>query len=252
MIGAAIGSAVGGIMGASAAGDANDQAQADSAAAAVARQESIDTVKGNQANVDELQAFLTESGAQGIEYAQGLMDSWENSFGGVKDNLTDYYNNLDPAKFATSSKATFMASMDKQMKQYDETMASSGMQSAGMKAQTAKEAAFKTAEGNASIDINAPEQVAQMQQGFVNSGETERRDAQNTMTNNMNNNVAYGQEGFRAQTNQNASVANAQSGEAAGYDASAERNAQSAAGYAGASGTMFGSAMNLGIKAMDK
>ena len=56
------------------------------------------------------------------------------------------------------------------MKQFNETMASQGLQSAGMKQQAAKESAFQLAQGNASIDIQAPDVVADMQQGFLNYG----------------------------------------------------------------------------------
>lgn len=248
MIGAAIGSAVGGIMSANESKKAGERSSAASAAAAAQRDKAVGVVEGNQANVDAMQEFLTSMGAEGMERAQGLLDDWEGSFGGIQDNLSDYYSNLDPDKFAMSSKAEFTQNMNKQMSQFNETMAASGLQSAGMKAQAAKEAAFKTAETYSQIDINAPEQVNQMKQGFLQYGDSQRAGAENAMSNAMNNQAQYGQAGFNAQTNQANALANTYTGDAQASEATAAREGASASGYAGAAGSMFGSAMNLGIK----
>ncbi len=114
----------------------------------------------------------------GIQAAQGMLDDWSNTFGGLEDNLSDYYNNLDPNKFAVQNKAALQQNLDKSMQQFNDTMAASGLQSSGMKQQAAKEAAFAQAQGNAGIDINAPEQVAQMQQGFLNYGKSFKEQGQ--------------------------------------------------------------------------
>ena len=106
----------------------------------------------------------------GIEFAQGMLDEWEGTFGGIEDNMKEYYENLDPTKYATQSKSQYMAEMNKQMKQFNDTMAASGLQSAGMKQQAAKEQAFQLAQGNAQIDIGAEEYVADKKQGWLNYG----------------------------------------------------------------------------------
>ena len=117
------------------------------------------------------QGFSAEGGdTGGIEYAQGLLDDWESTFGGIEENMKDYYTNLDPTKFATQSKSELMSEMDKQMKIFNDTMAASGLQSAGMKQQASKEDAFQLAQGNAGIDIGAEEYVADKKQNWLNYG----------------------------------------------------------------------------------
>jgi len=119
-----------------------------------------------QSNVD----FQRDVFAQNQKMSQQMLDDWESMFGGIQDNLSEYYNNLDPAKFAAQGKQELQQSLDKQMTQFNEEMGAKGMQTSGMRAQASKEQAFAQAMGNASIDVNAPEQVAQMQQGFVQAG----------------------------------------------------------------------------------
>lgn len=252
MVGAAIGSAVGGLMGANESRKAGKAAAKEAALARADRIKSMEMLEENQANVDALQEFLTSMGAEGMERAQGLLDDWEGTFGGIQDNLSEYYNNLDPEKFALQSKIDFKRNMDKQMAQFNETMAAGGLQSAGMKAQTAKEAAFKTAEASAQIDINAPEEVARMKQGFLEFGDPQRAGAENAYNRAMENKARFGEAGFRAQTEQTRSVAGALTGSAEAHDKYAAGYGASQAGWGQAAGQMFGSAMNLGIKAFDK
>lgn len=243
-IGSAIASVAGGIMNYKSAKSAQKASDAQTAFAMQSREQAVGAIEGNQANVDALQQFLTSMGTQGVEYAQGLLDSWEGSFGGIQDNLSNYYNNLDPEKFATQNKVQFKQALDKQMKQYNETMAASGLQSAGMKAQAYKEAAFKTAEANAQFDISAPEQVAQMQQGFLSYGDAQRSGAQNAMSTAMANQAQMGQAGYEAQTNQASSLANAYLGQASAADKYAQNYGASAAGYNKAAGNMIGAGFN--------
>ena len=113
----------------------------------------------------------------GIEFAQGMLDEWEGTFGGIEDNMKEYYENLDPTKYATQSKSQYMEEMNKQMKQFNDTMAASGLQSAGMKQQAAKEQAFQLAQGNAQIDLASEDYVADKKQGWLNYGSQYKQQA---------------------------------------------------------------------------
>ena len=142
-------------------------------------------------NMDYSQMMNSVSLAQGnnqagIDAAQGFLDDWADTFGGLEDNLSEYYNNLDPDKFAVQNKVALQQNLDKSMAQFNEQMAASGLQSSGMKQQAAKEAMFAQASGNAQIDINAPEQVSQMQQGFLNYGSPYKQQAQSMLSNATN------------------------------------------------------------------
>ena len=267
MTGAAIASAgmsvvngVGARKDAKAAGKRADQEAAMSAEqrreAGLQMDKAIEQVSANQGNVDALQKFLSQMSAEGTEFAQGLMDDWEGAFGSVKDNLSDYYNNLDPTKYATAAKSNLGQQMEKSMAQFDETMAASGLQSAGMKQQAAKEAAFKQAEGNAAIDIGAEDKVMGMQHGWLNFGENQRQTAEKAMGVAQDNKTAFGERGFNAQIGQNnrlsdalAKRANFTTGAARDTQGIADKYGQSAADSSKASNAYFGNAMKSGLTA---
>jgi len=255
MTGAAIASAgmsvYSGMQASDRADDAQRSSEEESMLARQDREAAMGVIEGNQSNVDALQSFLNDMGAQGIEYAQGLLDNWEQSFGGVQDNLTEYYENLDPTKYAVEQKALFKESIDKQMTQYNETMAAGGLQSAGMKAQTAKEAAFKTAQTNAQIDIGAEDKVASMKQDWLQFGDAQRASGENAMNTALGREAEFGTKGFQAQTDQNTRLAGAMVGDAQAHDQYAANYGASAAGYEEASGNYFGNAISSGITAYD-
>ena len=160
MVGAAIGSAVGGIMGAGAANDANKNAEAQTAQSAEQMRYSkemsdkgVDTaeeqlayqremmdnyMKSMQGGQDYIAGLdwgggLEGGGQEGVNFAQGMLDQWESTFGGVQDNLSDYYKNLDPAKYSQQYKTNLNENIDKQLYQMNETMAATGLQTAGMR-----------------------------------------------------------------------------------------------------------------------
>ena len=253
MTGAAIASAAmsiySGVKQSKAADEAQEASDRDSAYAREQAEKAYGIVEGNQGNVDELQDFLNSMGAEGIEYAQGIMDDWEGTFGGIEDNMSEYYNNLDPEKFATGEKARFKQNLDKQMTQYNETMASNGLQSAGMKAQTAKEAMFKTAEQNSQIDLSSEEHVADQKMNFLDFGESRRASAETAMGNALGHKTALGAQGLNAQINQTSRLASAAGGMSDFYGQSAANYGASAAGHNQAAGNYFGSAMKSGISA---
>ncbi len=260
--------------------ESNSQALGQSELALGQQQQGLEVMKDNQAMAHNFSNFMNSLGEQGMEYAQGLMDNWESSFGGIQDNLTQYYNNLDPEKFATQNKADYKQALDKQMGQFNETMAASGLQSAGMKQQTAKEAMFKTAEANSQIDLAAEDQVAQMKQGFLQFGEGQRGSAENAMGNAQANqanfagmgqnatdaagrNVAggYGNVGdanrHLAQGQENignrwGNVGDAYNNQATQANSNAQNYGNSAAGYQNAAGNNFGTAMQAGVQLYDQ
>jgi hypothetical protein len=103
-----------------------------------------------------------------IEYWQQSINEWEEMFGPIEQNIADYYTNLDPEKYATEYKTNLQEYTQKYIKQFDETLAQSGVATSGMQLQAQKEAAFKQAQAGAGIDMAAPEIVAQQQQQYLN------------------------------------------------------------------------------------
>lgn len=117
-----------------------------------------------------------------LENAQILLDQWETTYGGIEDNLSEYYNNLDPVKYATQYKSNLNENIDKQLGQVNDELASSGLMSAGMRAQSQKEAAFAKATGGAQADLAAEDTVANMKRGFLNEGDAMFNMANNALT----------------------------------------------------------------------
>jgi len=157
------------------AGKAQDAANQSNAQAQAYSQTGIDEMIAQygmaQGSLDEQMAF-----------GQDMLTDWEETFGGIEDNLSQYYNNLDPVKYATSYKSNLNENIDKQMAQMNETMAATGLQTAGMKQQTAKEAAFAKATGGAQADLMAEDKVMSMKQGFLNTGSAQKTNAQNLIS----------------------------------------------------------------------
>lgn len=250
MTGAVIaGSVASGLSSRKASKDAQKAADREAAMSAEQMRKAIGAIEGNQANINAFKEFLKQRGEDGTQFAQGLMDEWEGTFGAVEENLSNYYNNLDPTKYATESKANFKAQMDKQMSQFNETMASQGLQSAGMKQQAAKEAAFKTAEANSQIDLAAEDKVMGMKADFWNAGENRRARNDGLMVDMFNQNTSLGGKAFDLQTGQSDKLANIYSNGALFSQGRADKFGQSAAGHSQSANSAFGSALGAGINA---
>lgn len=137
-------------------------------------------------DTDTVYATAVGDNQAGIDAANQVLGRWQNTFGSIENNLKDYYSNLDPVKFATQSKNQLQSNMQKSMVQFNEYLAQTGMQSAGMEAQNKKETSFELAKGNAQIDINAPEVVAQMKAGFLDYGKDFRLQGEQMLGNASN------------------------------------------------------------------
>jgi len=87
--------------------------------------QSVDAIAGNMDIAKQLNAYLMQIGQEGQDNAQRMMDDWANTFGDLEGHLSEYYNNLDPTKFATQNKVKLQESMDKSMKQMNEGFACS-------------------------------------------------------------------------------------------------------------------------------
>jgi len=189
----------------------------------------------NSGEASDYNDLMTYFGDAGVANAQGMLDEWESAFGSIQDNLSDYYNNLDPLKFSQESKTAYAQNLDKQMKQLNEGLAQRGITTSGQRAQLEKEAAFEKARTNASIDINAPEQVAQMKQSWLNRGDASKSRADQAVIGALGNQATYAGLGKESMMNANTNMANVLTGQAS-------QSAVGSAAAAGAAGGMLGKA----------
>ena len=130
--------------------------------------------------LNEMKKYFDSANLQGeeaLQFAQQMLTDWEETFGKVEDNLSEYYNELDPAKYSQEYKTALNENIDKQLKQTNEYFASTGLLTSGMQAQSAKEAAFAKAQGGAQADLMADDKVASMKQGFLNTGANQKSNA---------------------------------------------------------------------------
>jgi len=149
MVGAAVVSAGAAIYSAYESGEQADQAQS-SQEQAMAQQQAI---------ADEQMA-----------YQQELRSQWDQTFGSVERNLSDYYNNLSPEKLTTAGVQANQESFQAVQKQLQQTLAQRGISGTGVEAQGLTQLAVSQAQQDANVRVNAPQQVAQQQQGFYSLG----------------------------------------------------------------------------------
>ncbi len=189
-----------------------------------------------------------KEGALGIEFNQGLLDNFEAMFGGIEENLGNYYRDLDPSKYATQNKSVLQQNMAKQMQQFNDTMAAQGLQTTGMKQQAAKESAFELARGNQAIDLAAEDKVRGMQENWLGSNINQKTNAI----------AGINQARSVKMTGQNVAgnaISTSYSNSAASAAANAQAAQRSAAGYGSASGTALGAGLGFaqsGIEAAGK
>lgn len=202
---------------------------------------SLSYLQGNVNIADSLDKYLMTQGDKGVEYAQGMMNDWENAFGSVEKNLSDYYNNLDPTKFSQEAKTMYAEQLDKNMKQYNETMTQRGLQTSGSRAQAEKEAMFNKATTNAAIDINAPEQVAQMKQSWYNQGAGQKNVANQANINALTQQGNYATIGANAKSVANTNLATGYMGKSNFYNNQASNQSSGLGAIGGLLGSSMGS-----------
>jgi hypothetical protein len=203
MTGAAIGAAVAGIAGAGASVYESNKAS--------------DSFNNALGSLDQGMAQLGQNNEEQMAFAQGLMDDWEGTFGGIQENLSDYYSNLDPTKYATEYKTNLNDQIDKQVTQMNESFSAMGMQTSGNRMQMEKEAGFAKATGGAQADMMADDKVASMQQDFVNSGQGQFNAGANAM-NSAFTNQQQGITGmYQAQSNLHGQEAGRKNSSAGGF-----------------------------------
>jgi len=193
----------------------------------------------------EYAKLLEGIGQEYGEFASQYFQEWEEDFGGIFDNLKTYYEELDPTRYSTQMKAAIGQNLDKQMEQFQQTAAQSGIYTSGMGLQAQKENQFNKAQQFAQADIQAPDMVAQMQnQLYGQYGEPMKQNAYNLMGQSILNKGQMTQMGFMPQYNTMGNIAGMGSQYANLYGGMADRYLNSASGYGSAAGQSAGRGMN--------
>lgn len=117
-------------------------------------------------------AAQTAADAQGaqLEFDMQRYDDWQNIFGGLQENLSNYYNSISPDYYTAAGLEAFEQEREAQMTRLNETLAQRGLQNSGLAATAKREDAISSAEARASIRREAPRQAREDQSRFLQIG----------------------------------------------------------------------------------
>lgn len=114
-------------------------------------------------------AAAAEGNALAFEYEK--YDDWNATYGGLQDNLADYYNNVTPEYYAAVGIEKFNEEFQTGMKRIDESFAQRGIDpSSGIAGSVKSQAELDAAETRAGIRRDAPRQAREDQRSFLQVG----------------------------------------------------------------------------------
>lgn len=105
-----------------------------------------------------------------MDFEREKMAEWEETYGGVEDRLSEYYETLSPTLRIAQGLENFEKEKKIAMDNYKESVAQRNIDTSGMVAETERSTAIDSAEARAKIRANAPMEVAKEQSGFLQIG----------------------------------------------------------------------------------
>jgi len=108
--------------------------------------------------------------ARRMAFEEKKLAEWEDTYGGIEDKLSAYYETLTPSLKIAQGLENFEKEKAVSMKNFGEQMAQRNVDRSGMTAQLENDVAIGSAEARAKIRAEAPMQVAQEQSSFLSIG----------------------------------------------------------------------------------
>ena len=105
-----------------------------------------------------------------LQFARENKQQWESIFGNIQENLSNYYNSLDPDKYATMRITEFQRGIQEYEDEITKEFARRGLTGGGVEAGLLAEAKYKGAIGRAKIRATAEEEVAKQKSSFLELG----------------------------------------------------------------------------------
>lgn len=136
-------------------------------------------ISGSQANkaskrAASAQQSAEDSAARQLAWEQEVydreQDSWENTYGGIEQNLSNYYNSLSSDSYTTAGLEAFQLEQEQSLTAAREALAQRGLATSGAAAYTEIAAASRQGVQRASIRASADEAVANQQSKFLALG----------------------------------------------------------------------------------
>lgn len=112
----------------------------------------------------------TKAAEEALAFQKEQFEYWHDIYGDIQQNLSNFYTNLDPQKYATGSKIAQQTAFQNSQTQVSDTLAQRGLGGGRFESYVNAQANFANESTKANIDFRAPEQVAQLKQGFLSLG----------------------------------------------------------------------------------
>ena len=164
--------------------------------------------------LDALQPTIDKFAQMG----QDEFDRYSRMNGSMEDVLNEHYMNLDPDMYAAQGNQTAQNTYQNTMNQVNEQLASQGIMNSGVNTQMGMQYGNQMAQTKAQNIMNAPDQVAGMQQDWLQYGTNRTDNAYNQYSQGVN-----AQSNLAGQYNQAyENMANVYAGQSAQSNASAQ------------------------------
>lgn len=105
-----------------------------------------------------------------LDFEKQQYQDWQNIFGPIQDNLSQYYQSLTPDYYEAAGLEAFQKERDAQMTQLNESLAQRGLSTSGVQAAVERTNAIDTAQTRANIRREAPAKAAEEQSRFLQIG----------------------------------------------------------------------------------
>lgn len=122
---------------------------------------------GNKARKLQKQALQLQR--EQFEFMRGQVDKWEGTFGPIEQNLSNFYRHYTASRFATVGREQIDNQVSQLRTQLQQDAGRRGIDGSGAAEIRSSALGFQEALGKAQVTQNAPLQLAQAQQGFVQS-----------------------------------------------------------------------------------
>lgn len=119
---------------------------------------------------DRRQAMAMNAQQNELDFAKEQYDDWQNIFGPIQENLSEFYKDLTPDLIETQGLEAIEQERARMTTQLDQNLAQRGISDSGVAAQAQTDIAMQTAEQRAKVRAEAPMKSAQQKLGFLQVG----------------------------------------------------------------------------------
>lgn len=112
---------------------------------------------------------VTRQAKKTLDFQQGELDDWEEIYGGIEENLGEFYGNLTPEYVTTQGLEAQQKAYQEHVTGLTEQFARSGL-TTGAQGDILARSALEDAKAKAAIRVEAPYKVAEEQKSFLSLG----------------------------------------------------------------------------------